>query len=77
MLVLDFLEEWKLSWFDHVKRMEDQMYPQKMLDWVAIERRPTGRLRTRWMKGVEEALERKGTSLFHLQENATYEDRDV
>lgn len=75
--VLDLTETWKMSWFGHVKRMGDQRYLQEVLDLGPDGRRPVGRHGTRWMKGVEEALERRETGLLRGQKNATYEDRDV
>ena len=75
--VLDLIKECKMRWVGHVKRMGDQSYAKPMLKWVPGGRRPVGRPRMKWMKDVEEALLRRGTSLAQVQENTAYEDRDV
>ena len=73
MSVLDLIEEWKMRWYGHVMRMENWKYPKQMLEWVPTGRRP----RTRWIEGVEETLERRGTNLLEVQEREIYEDRDA
>ena len=77
MSVLDLIEESKMRWYGHVMRMEDERYPKRMLEWIPDARRPVGRPRARWMKGIEEALESRNTSLGEIQDGATYEDRAV
>ena len=59
--ILDIVEKSKLRWYGHVQRMTEDRYPKKVLNWTPQGRRPVGRPRMRWMKGVEEALERRGT----------------
>ena len=77
MSVLDLIEEWKMRWYGHVMRMENWRYPKQTMEWVPTERRPVGRPRTRWIKGVEEALEKRDTNLPEVQEREIYEDRDA
>ena len=74
MSILDLNEESKMRWYGHVKRMEEARYPRKILEWTPDGRRPTGRPRLRWIKGIEEALERRSTSLREAQDEAIYQD---
>ena len=32
--ILDFVERGQLRWFGHVKRMGDERYPKRMLEWT-------------------------------------------
>ena len=73
--ILDIVEKNKLRWYGHVQRMEENRYPKKALNWTPHGRRPVGRPRMRWMKGVEEALERRGTTIDEVMEEETYQDR--
>ena len=47
------LERYKpLSWCGHVRRMNEERLPQKMLEWCPLGRRRKGRPRNSWMPRV-------------------------
>ena len=50
--ILDFVERGQLRWFGHVKRMGDERYPKRMLEWTPQGRRPVGRSRKRWHANI-------------------------
>ncbi|XP_044766695.1 uncharacterized protein LOC123322749 [Coccinella septempunctata] len=50
------IERRQLVWFGHVKRMLDDRWPRKILEWVPPERRKRGRPRRSWRDDVEEAM---------------------
>ena len=56
--LLNVIEEGRLRWYGHVKRMEMGRITRKYMDWKPQGKRPSGRPRMRWMKGVETALEK-------------------
>ena len=58
--LLKEIEERKLRWYGHVKRMDEERLPKRYLEWKPQGKRPVGRPRKRWMDGIREALERKG-----------------
>ena len=73
--ILDLIEKSKLRWYGHVQRMTDDRYPKKALNWTPEGRRPVGRPRMRWMKGVEEGLEKRGTTIEEVTEEELYQNR--
>lgn len=73
--VLHYVERAQLRWFGHVMRMEEQRYPRKFYEWKPDRRRPVGRPRMRWRTNIEQALQRRGTSLEEVERGRTFEDR--
>ena len=73
--VLDIIERSRLRWYGHVKRMDEERYPKKYLDWRPPGRRPVGRPRKRWIEGVAEAIEKRGDSIANIEENELWQDR--
>ena len=73
--ILDFVERGQLRWFGHVKRMEEQRYPRRFLEWRPQGRRPVGRPKMRWMENIERGVRRRGSSLQEIDEEKLYEDR--
>lgn len=41
--IIDEIERRQLTWFGHVKRMEDDRWPRKILEWIPPVRRKRGR----------------------------------
>lgn len=50
----------RLRWYGHVRRMSDESWPNRILDWVPPGRRRRGRPRNRWMEGVQEEMAGRG-----------------
>ena len=44
----------QLRWFGHVSRMPQERLPKQALHAKADERRPVGRLRTKWINYIED-----------------------
>jgi hypothetical protein len=47
-----FIVPFRLQWYGHVKRMQEQRLPKLITEWIAGERRKRGRPRKTWMEGV-------------------------
>ena len=74
--LLKEIEEKKLRWYGHVKRMDEERLPKRYLEWKLQGKRPVGRPRKRWIDGISEALERRGVELSDVEEARMYEDRE-
>jgi hypothetical protein len=68
--ILEVIEEKRLRWFAHVKRMPGNRLPLKVLEWEPEETRRRGRPKKRWIDGV-----RRSTTNHGLTEEDTG-DRD-
>ena len=75
--LLSEIEESKLRWYGHVKRMDDRRLARRYLEWKPQGKRPVGRPRKRWLDGVGEALERRGLRIGDVEEKRIYEDREI
>ena len=73
--ILDFVERGQLRWFGHVKRMDQERYPRRFLEWIPQGRRPVGRPKMRWIQNIERGAERRGSSLREVNEIRLYENR--
>ena len=74
--ILKFVEKNKLRWYGHVKRMNNNRYPNKYLNWTPHGKRPVGRPRMRWIQGIKSALVARGTTLEEVEEYRQFEDRN-
>jgi len=54
--IIDIIEEKRLQWYGHVKRMPEERNPKLIMDWIPRERRKRGRARKAWMEGVQAAM---------------------
>ncbi len=73
--VLELIEQNILRWYGHIKRMPEERFPRRSLDWTPQGRRPVGRPRKRWMDGVKSALLRRETTLDEVEGDELYLDR--
>jgi len=48
--IIDIIEQKRLQWYGHVKRMPEERIPKLILDWLPRERRERGRPRKTWME---------------------------
>ena len=55
----DKIEKARLKWYGHVKRMEGKRTPRRIHETEMKGKRPRGRPRDRWLKGVEECIQKK------------------
>src|ERR1044072_3585315 len=55
--ILKFIERGQLSWFGHVKRMDEDRYPRRFYEWRPMGRRGVGRPRIRWKDNIRMAIE--------------------
>jgi len=53
------MEEERLQWYGHVKRMPEERIPKLIMDWIPRERRKRGRPRKTWMEGVTSSHDSK------------------
>ena len=54
--IIDIIEQKRLQWYGHVKRMQEERIPKLIMDWIPQERRKRGRPRKTWMKGVQATM---------------------
>jgi hypothetical protein len=54
--ILEVIEEKRLRWFGHVKRMPGNKLPLKMLEWEPEGTRRRGRPKERWIDGVRRSM---------------------
>ena len=73
--ILKLIERGQLRWFGHVKRMENDRYPRKFLEWQPDGTRPVGRPKKRWRENVDSAMRRRGYSIQQVEDGLLYEDR--
>jgi len=53
---IDIIEQKRLQWYGHVKRMPEERIPKLIMDLISRERRKRGRPRKTWMEGVKAAM---------------------
>jgi len=53
--ITDIIEQKRLQWYGHVKRMPEERIPKLIMDWIPRQRRKRGRPRKTWLKGVHQA----------------------
>jgi hypothetical protein len=68
--ILEVIEEKRLRWFGHVRRMPGNRLPLKILEWEPEGTRRRGRPKERWIDGVGRSMTKHG-----LREEDT-RDRD-
>jgi hypothetical protein len=54
--IIDIIEQKRLQWCGHVKRMPEERIPKLIMNWIPRERRKSGRPRKTWMEGVQAAM---------------------
>jgi hypothetical protein len=69
--ILEVIEEKRIRWFGHVKRMPGNRLPLKILEWEPEGTRRRGRPKERWIDGVRRSMTNHG-----LTEEDT-RDRDI
>ena len=50
------MEQKRLQWYGHVKRMAEERMPKLIVDRILRERRKRGHPREMWMEGVQAAM---------------------
>jgi hypothetical protein len=58
--ILEVIEEKRLRWFGHVKRMPVNRLPLKVLEWEPEGTRRRGRPKERWLDGVRQSMTNHG-----------------
>ena len=53
---IDIIEQKRLQWYGHVKRMPEERIPKLIVDWIQQEREKRGRARKTGMEGVQAAM---------------------
>ena len=54
--IIDSIEERRLQWYGHVRRMPEERIAKLIMEWIPRERRKRGRPRKTWMEGVQAAM---------------------
>jgi hypothetical protein len=58
--ILEVIEEKRLRWFGHVKRMPGNRLPLKIVEWEPERTRRRGRPKERWIDGVRRNMTNHG-----------------
>jgi hypothetical protein len=58
--ILEVIEEKRLRWFGHVKRMPGNRLPLKILEWEPEGTRRSGRPKERWVDGITRSMTNHG-----------------
>lgn len=69
--ITDKIESRQLVWYGHIKRMNDERWPKRILEYTPMNRRRRGRPRKSWKQGIETAM-----SVRDMNED-DWKDRDV
>ena len=48
--IIDIIQQKRLQWYGHTKRMQEERIPKLIMDWIPRERRKRGRPRKTWME---------------------------
>ena len=54
--ILDIIQQKRLQWYGHAKRMPEDRIQKLIMDWIPRERRKRGRSRKAWVEGVQAAM---------------------
>lgn len=57
------IEEKQLTWYGHMRRMNENRMPKKVWEWTPTQRRKRGRPRRHWNMEVLEAAEKRGLNI--------------
>jgi hypothetical protein len=60
--ILEVIEEKRLRWFGHVKRMPGNRLPLKILEWEREGTRRRGRPKDRWIDEVRRSMTNHGVT---------------
>jgi hypothetical protein len=69
--ILEVIEEKRLRWFGHVKRMTGNRLPLKILEWEPEGTRRSERSKKRWIDGVRRSMTNRGLT----EEDNIHRDR--
>jgi hypothetical protein len=58
--ILEVIEDKRLRWFGHVKRMPGNRLPLKILEWEPEGTRRRGRPKERWLDGARRSMTNRG-----------------
>jgi hypothetical protein len=56
--MINFIRAQRLSWFDHIERMQGTRRVKAIYSWKSISRRPIGRPKTRWVDDVRKDIQK-------------------
>jgi len=65
--IVRFIKSRRIAWLGHVMRMDVKRTPKRILQWQPIGTRTRGRLRKRWIAGIEEDLQIMGVRQWRKQ----------
>ena len=56
---IDIIEQKRLQWYGHVKRMPEERIPKLIMDWIPRERRKRECSRKLWMEGIQATMTKR------------------
>ena len=56
--LINFIRTQRLSWLSHVERMQGTRMLKAIYSWNTVSRRPTGRLKIRWIDDVRKDIQK-------------------
>ena len=69
------IETSRLRWYGHLKRMDEKKIPKRIHEMQMQKKRPRGRPRDRWLKGVEECVKKRGEDWTRVTAERWWEER--
>ena len=61
--IMDIIEQKRLQWYGHVRRLPEERIPKLIIHWLRRERRKGRRPRKTWMEGVQAAMTTRNLEL--------------
>jgi hypothetical protein len=58
--VLNYIRYKQFNWYGHVKRMDQERLPRRILEWCPPGRRTTRRSQNSWMQEVTTGMRERG-----------------
>ena len=65
------MEQKRMQWYGHVKRMPEERIPKLIMDWIPRERRKRGRPRKTWMEGAQAAMTTRNLEPYQWRNRGT------
>ena len=57
--IIETVEAKRLNWYGHMRRMEEERWPQKIWNWKLPWKRKRGRPKLTWQAGTQDAMSKR------------------
>ncbi|XP_076069233.1 uncharacterized protein LOC143041291 [Oratosquilla oratoria] len=73
--ILTNFEKAQLQWHNHIKRVDQERYSRRFLEWQPGGRRTRGSPGMRWIQKIKDALEKRGGDVQTVEEKQLQQNR--